>query len=640
MLIAENRPRNLDWRHAGPLLFGDWGTSRLYVLGLAFFFTAHASVYYLAVMGVIMGLVAWAYTIVCRSFPEGGGVYTSARQISPLLSVVGATLLLCDYIITASLSTLEAFHYFGVGHEYVVICSMATIITLGLVNWFGAKSAGRLALLIALMAMFVSLSIAAISWPYIKEGFRTLSWEGVAQSSNWQRWESLVRIMLALSGVEAVSNMTGIMKQPVARTAKRTIWPVFAEVCLFNIIFGLAIAGLPALRDIHQPDFATHVLHAPDGGSVPEEVREYRDTAMRVLSIEASVNAFGPAIGAWLGRIPAFVFGLLLLSASSTVMVGMISVLYNMSRDRELPIGFSRLNYSGVPWWGVLFACAAPCVVLLFVHDVMLLADLYAVGVVGAIAINISCCVFNRSLDIRRWQRITLAGIAALMIAVEATIVITKPHAAAFAGGMVAVVLIARFCIRIYAPPPSVPVPEPQIGWLAELRNAPIRLDADKPRIMLAARGRDQAEYAVNAARKRGAVLFTIFVRTLRIQDIGTPNIPKIDDDPEAQAALGAVAVLCRESNVPFFPIYVTAEDIANEILDYTVTYACDTLILGKSRRSPFARRIVGDVAAKITQNLPDSIELITRAGRWTPRESAVTSSNNQKTTDHNSSNA
>ena len=74
MLVTQKRPRNLDWHHAGPLLFGDWGTSRLYVLGLAFFYTAHASVLYLAAMSLVMILVAWAYTVVCRCFPEGGGV--------------------------------------------------------------------------------------------------------------------------------------------------------------------------------------------------------------------------------------------------------------------------------------------------------------------------------------------------------------------------------------------------------------------------------------------------------------------------------------------------------------------------------------------------------------------------------------
>src|SRR2546421_7470233 len=107
MLVTQSRPRNLKWFHAGPLLFGDWGTSRLYVLGLAFYYTAHASAVYLCAMAVLMAGVAWAYTIICRCFQDGGGVYTVARQISRGLSVFGATLLLCDYIVTAGISVVD-----------------------------------------------------------------------------------------------------------------------------------------------------------------------------------------------------------------------------------------------------------------------------------------------------------------------------------------------------------------------------------------------------------------------------------------------------------------------------------------------------------------------------------------------------
>src|SRR5690606_38007935 len=107
MRVAESRPRTLKWYHSGALLFGDWGTSRLYVLGLTFFFTANASALYLGAVGVLMIAVAWAYIVVCRSFPEGGGVYSAARQLSPTGAVIGATLLLCGYIMTAAISVVE-----------------------------------------------------------------------------------------------------------------------------------------------------------------------------------------------------------------------------------------------------------------------------------------------------------------------------------------------------------------------------------------------------------------------------------------------------------------------------------------------------------------------------------------------------
>ena len=56
--------------------------------------------------------------------------------------------------------------------------------------------------------------------------------------------------------------------------------------------------------------------------------------------------------------------------------------------------------------------------------------------------------------------------------------------------------------------------------------------------------------------------------------------------------------MLAKEAGVSFVPIYVTSETIADEILDYTVTYRWDTLILGKSRRSVFLRKLAGDVVS------------------------------------------
>src|SRR3954452_19090596 len=75
----------------------------------------------IAVDGLIL-VVAWAYTQICRLYPDGGGVYTAARQRSKLLGVVGALLLFADYTVTASLSSLDAFHYFGLGkHDTAVV---------------------------------------------------------------------------------------------------------------------------------------------------------------------------------------------------------------------------------------------------------------------------------------------------------------------------------------------------------------------------------------------------------------------------------------------------------------------------------------------------------------------------------------
>ena len=617
VIVGQKRPRDLAWYHAGPLLFGDWGTSRLYVLGLAFYFTGHASPIYLLAMSLLMVAVAWAYSLICRCFPDGGGVYAAARQLSPTLSVVGATLLICDYIVTAALSAVEGFHYLGVeGKAPVVALSLGAIVLLGVINWFGARSAGRLALLIAILAIALSAIIAVLCIPMVGEGLQTLTTGHVSISDPWTRWENLVRVILALSGLEAVANMTGLMKQPVAKTAKRTIWPVLVEVVLLNLLFGIALNALPPLKQVEMPHYVVYEKGqntlGPAGAplvvpsdEIPQEVKGYRDTAMKALAHHAVERTFhSPGAAKAFSIATGIIFGLLLLSAVNTAIMAMVAVQYSMAHDKELPRKLLSLNYSGVPWIGLLVACALPGALLLVVGpDAKVLAELYAIGVVGAIAINVVSCAINR-----------LWVLGGFMTLVFGTIIFAKPGAAVFAAIMIGAVLTARFFVQLKATRDArLKVPEPQHGWLYELNQPALPMGAGAARIMLAARGRYQAEFAIDMARRRHATLFAIYVRTLRVLDTGPEAAPKLEDDPAAQEALGTVAVLARQYRVPLVPIYVCSPNIAEEILDYTVTFGCDTLIMGKTRRGALARSLEGDVVSQVAQHLPEGVALITR---------------------------
>lgn len=637
MLVAENRPRNLSWIHAGPLLFGDWGTSRLYVLGLAFYYTAHASLYYLAVMSVIMAGVAWGYSIICRCFPDGGGVYSAARRISPLLSVVAATLLICDFIVTAALSAIEGFHYLGVHSQaMVILCAIGTLFVLGALNWFGARAAGRFALIIAIAAIAASAIIGVMCIPLLPEGLRTAKPTVEGVDNPWHMWESLVRIVLALSGVEAVASMTGLMRLPVARTAKRTIWPVLIEVVVLNFIFCIAINALPGRVETTVPDYVKYEQRMSLGSDLQpasdataeellafeavradtEEVKEYRTTAVKILARFSAERLFkNEQVADGVAIASGIVFGLLLLSAVNTALLAMVSVYYALARDGELPKALTKLNYSGVPWLGLVLAVGAPAIVLVFVHDDKALGELYAIGVVGAIAINFVCCAWNRELAIKRWERIGLWGMGGMMCAIEATIIVAKPNATLFAGSIIAVVLVCRYAVRRSAMRPSLePLTAPHGGWLAILEQTERAVPSNVPRIMLAARGRDHAEFAVDMAKKRNAALFAIYVRTLRMLDVQPGQVPQIEDDANGQEALGTVALLAQRAGVPLVPIYVTSATVAEEILDYTATFGCDTLIMGRSRRSLFSRRIEGDVLSRVAEHLPEGVSLITRA--------------------------
>lgn len=625
MLVTESRPRNLKWFHAGPLLYGDWGTSRLYVLGLAFAFTGAESVVYMVAIGVLMAAVAWAYSIVCRSFPDGGGVYAAARQISPVASVVGATLLLCGYIITAVISVVEALHYFGIPDgPWLAVIAIIVLTFIGLVNWLGSKSAGTFALVVAFAALGVCAIMAVLSIPYIPDGLARVRID--PSRSTWSHWIAFTHIVLALAGVEAVANMTGLMKRPVEKTAKRTIIPVLLEVVLLNVLFGIVATSIftqiPEFRHFTTPigEVTAEQLAAlgHEGHAAAAKIEEVKNTSMKLIAEHVGVNAFGPALGMTFGKISAFVFALLLLSATNTAIMAMVSVLFSMAQDGELPRPLRRLNYSGVPSIGLIVSILVCMVVTLFERRPERLAELYIIGVCGAITATVISCAIGKEIKLSPMVRRGLLALGIFLLAVTLTIVATKPNATLFAGGVVAIVLLVRARLKraeALRPPPA----EPTDGWLAQVRRMPASLSSDKPRIMLAARGHSQQAYAVDLARRREAILFAIFVRTLRVLDVQPGKAPRLEDDREAQAALGTAAVLAQEAGVPFVPIYVTATDIVEEILDYTATFGCDTLIMGKSRRSLFARAVEGDVVSRITAVLPREIDLILRAADAQP---------------------
>src|SRR5919206_342591 len=68
----------------------------------------------------------WRPSRRCGRTKGGGGVYAAAKSKSRTLAVVGALLLFADYTVTASLSALDAFHYFGLPLKHQVTHAEAT----------------------------------------------------------------------------------------------------------------------------------------------------------------------------------------------------------------------------------------------------------------------------------------------------------------------------------------------------------------------------------------------------------------------------------------------------------------------------------------------------------------------------------
>jgi amino acid transporter len=590
----------VGWARAAALLYGDWGTSKAYVIGAAFLASQYSALPTILAVCLLTGLVGYNYVIVCRHFPDGGGVYSSARLQSRFLAVLGSLLLVADMTVTASLSGWSAMVYFHVPKEHVAMATIFLIIAVGVVNIFGPKHSGSMAVSLALPTVLVVLVIVALSLPDLTTAHLQHSQQSLPKS-----WTSFVAVILALSGVEAIANLTGVMKldrgstmeEPkVGRTAGLAIFVVALEVVLGTALLGWAMLSLsPNLKGV---------------------LVDRWDDMLTVLAEQYGALHFGPAAGKTFGLLVGVVVGLLLLSAVNTALGAMIGLVYLLARDGEMPKPFARLNIHGVPRLPLVIATILPLVVVVFSPDQLSLMELYAIGVVGAIAVNLGSCAFNKHLKLVWHERATLGFTFLILFAVEMTLAKTKPNALFF----IVCILILGFGLRGIAQrraglrtltvsediaaavsPESIPGFRPEISA--------------NQTILVAARGLTPVlSFALEEARLRQASLYVLYVKELAVTFTGPlPGTEKLrwQDDKDAAKIMYAMLESGRQYEVPVVPIYTVSDDPSSTILDLSATLGVDILMLGTSHRRTLVSLLKGDVATAVARNLPENIQLV-----------------------------
>ncbi len=553
------------------MLYGDWGTSKAYVLGLAFAIAGHASMFFLLAMSILTALVGFSYTIVCKAFPDGGGVYSAARSRSKTLSVVGALLLVASYVVTASLSGIEAFHYFGVAHarEWAIVA----LVFIGLINIIGPTKSSAVAMVIAVGVALMLLVLCLAAIPNIRN--IEISWPQGSFGSNWTKF---VGIVLALSGVEAIANFTGIMREPVGKTARKAILPVLFEVVIVSLILGAAMNSIPGLTN-HTEDM------------------------IRVIG--------DFYIGPWFGHLIAIMIGLLLLSACNTAIMGLVSVTFLMSKDRELPEIFSKLNRFGMPWFSLAVSVALPVFVLVLESDLYHLASLYAIGVVGAIMINLASCCRNERVALKKYERAVLVIATVLMIAIEATIVIQKPNAVLFAASILAAGLAARaMAKRLEAA--RVPVMPEVLGInVLTIEEAKDLMPLYRGTTLVAVKAVNPAfleEASLHAKGKRENVVYALYVEE---KPPGWAYPEEVEPSTQAVDVLRQAVQEFEGRGITAVPLWALADNAGRYIVHTANTLNLDTVMIGATRRGALERMLRGEVLKTISEQLPQDKHLV-----------------------------
>ena len=298
---------------------------------------------------------------------------------------------------------------------------------MGIINCYGPKHSGNFAVTLALPTVIVVLVLIGITAPHLTTQYLERLHDNPAQL-----WVQFVGVILALSGVEAIANLTGVMKldpdstpeQPkVAREAARAIWPVAVEVVVGTALLGWAMLSINPNATVMLSDGAhsmREALHLRSEDTL-RFVGEYFGTEFRPAFRSK------PSVGLSASFSSSSSF-----SAANTAIVAMIGLIYMMARDHEMPPVFTQLNRHGVPRLPILIAVGLPVIVII-TTAISPRSPVFMPSVSSERSLSISVPVrFNRSLPIKLHDRVLLGITFIILFLVEITLAHTKPDALFF----------------------------------------------------------------------------------------------------------------------------------------------------------------------------------------------------------------
>ncbi len=569
ILKRVERPRELKWYQVGAMLYGDWGTSKAYVLGIAFALSGHASWFMLGLMSVLTAVTGICYMIICRHFPDGGGVYSSVKTRSQILAVIGALLLVADYVVTAALSTLDAFHYLNVPNPEV--WAIVSILVIGAMNWLGPSKGGTVAMVIAVFASLAAVILFCFAVPQISQVSLSLPTGGF-----FKNWSIFVGIVLALSGVESVANMTGIMVPPVKTTSSRAILPVLLEVSVLTFLLGIAMNAIPGLTN-HTADM------------------------LRVLG--------DYYVAPWYGKLISVLFGFLLLSAANTAISGIVSIQFAMAKDRELPPAFLKLNRFGMPRLALVIAVLIPILVLLVDHDIVGLAALYAIGVVGAITLNLGVTATNFRISLKKWERVLLFSVSAVLLFAEITIAIEKHNALIFALSIVGTGLLLRHLTKVALPMP-IPqvVPTANVLTISEAKEiAPLY----KSSVLVALRALNMNLLDEAALRIKALGENALYLNYVEEIPQGAELSQEVEPSAESLELLAMAEQELEKRGLTVVPVWQIGDDPGKAIAHAAKELGVKMVMIGTTKRGSLMNLLRGEVLRKLASNLSQECRLV-----------------------------
>ena len=379
-------------------------------------FLALGSHTYLSVFVVLATVLT--ITIICASycqiielFPSGGGGYlVASKLLSPSAGLVSGCALIVDYVLTIAISVASGTDAIfsllpavcqGAKLTVAVLC----VAGLTLLNLRGVKES--VMVFLPIFALFVLTHLCVIvctigGHALMASTLAVNCAQELHTASHQLGWVGLGLLVLrayslgagTYTGIEAVSNAMPMLREPRAKTGKRTM--VYMGVSLSVTVTGLLLAYL--IYGVH-----------PEAGKT-----------LNAVLFERMTQGWPAPAGFTFVLLTLVSEAALLFIAAQTGFVGGPSVLASMALDRWFPTRFTSLSDRLVTQNGILLmgvvAAAVTCITR---GEVGILVVLYSINVFITFSLSQLGMVWHwwrsRQTDARWRRKLLINGVGLLL---------------------------------------------------------------------------------------------------------------------------------------------------------------------------------------------------------------------------------
>lgn len=372
----------LTWLSVAIITLMDELTSVFYATAEAHRFIGPSAIVFIAFTSIFIHYMTTRLVEIAEILEHhkifGGGVYSfSYLVLGPMASFVAVASIMVDYILTACLSSVSAIEnatsFFAISHHGKMAMAMGIVWAIACLNILGIRENARFTFTIFIFAVFIFLNLIASgvlafddqSWLRLKDGFidaQNRLQSGSITHSYGIFIASVASCVLAYSGVESVLQTAGLVK--TWREIGRAYIFLACTVGIVTPIVAALALSAPIDFARHEGDLITHYATLVNGAPFGIAV-----ATLASLTLIMAVNTAFVASSELMERVAErYGFRWLIMT----------------NRNQSL----YRIHLLNAAYFSVI--------ILITGGSQMILADMYALGLIASFCINMGSLLIYR----------------------------------------------------------------------------------------------------------------------------------------------------------------------------------------------------------------------------------------------------